>query len=341
MASGPTQPSRIVPRPQPGILGRNPYGRGAPDAKARRSIGEVFRSLATAEELGLALLAIAGGVDPYEEKRKARPDGLPTLGSETIDWTTRRAALELFLAYHSGKPAQSVVVQAEIDQRIAIEGQVQTGPLDFRSMPAEVRQAFRAAALAALGRAPAAMIDAISSERDAGLELGQRSERPPAARVADKRIITVDLDEQSDGESRSSESDHAADRSGRGQRNPAVDDRGLVIPAAARVDVGQVEVQHALTVDQELAAVKGIHVDFRESTNLVDALLTEDGVCTVRFRAAGGGVARAYQYANVTPAMMTAWRDAPSAGAWFHREIKIKAKQYPVLPTVRPVPVVL
>lgn len=60
----------------------------------------------------------------------------------------------------------------------------------------------------------------------------------------------------------------------------------------------------------------------------------ETSVLTVRFRSPGGvadQVQRAYRYRNVTPAMMRAWGAAPSAGAWFAREIRARHMQYPVI----------
>lgn len=335
-------PSRAIPVPggKGGTKSRNPYGRAAPDQKARRSIGEVFRSLASSEELGKALLAIAAGVDPWAKERKRNPDNVPApaLGGGEIDWSHRTAALKLFLEYHSGKPVQGVVVQAEIDQRIAIEGQITTGPLDLRAMSPEQRQAFRIAALAALGKLPAGgargVIDAISVPTSAAApeSVGER-DRLGSAPTGDVQLGLGLERALSDG-------DVLVESDGGGERGGGDESAHGNTVRPADPDVKS-------EVEAELAALEaeehgGVYLEFRGSSNLVDARLV-DGVCTVRFRATDGTVARTYRYANVTPEMMDQWRAAPSAGAWFARQIKARHQQFPVIPSSapRPVPVVL
>jgi hypothetical protein len=369
---------------RPGVA-MNPGGLTRTERQVRRRIGEVGRELHTAEEFLSAMWSILEGVDPFADKRKrqARPaDGLPVLGAaeEPIRWEHRVAAGKIYAEYSWGKPVQGVVVDAAIDQRVQLEGGAQAGPIDFRSMPPEVRLALRAAAAAALGRpAPALLLPAgsvrVVDERDtqagqvAGGPLGvgrgplEPDERAPRQDLGDAALdqrptgpadqlpvvggvaesgVLEDLDDVV-----TLDDLLALDEDGRRVGDPrAVGERGAADPDVAAV-VGVVGgpargardggvVGHGQTVAEPAAAVKPIRLDFRQSANLVDAELAggdpRTSVLTVRFRAPGGqGVARTYRYRHVTPAMMQAWERAPSAGAWFSREIRARHQQYPVI----------
>lgn len=363
----------------------NPSGVTITERQAKRRISEVLRELHTPEEFGNAMWSILEGVDPFAAKRrKVRPvDGLPVLSEpeEPIKWEHRVAAGKLYAEYAWGKPLQGVVVEGHMEQRIQIEGAVQTGPIDFRTMPPEVRAALRAAAAVALGRPvpplalPAGSVRVVDDrqvDRDAGQlhapgalarpvdvhaeqvgrepapELGARgvigrnaSEADSPVLVGDRpvRDVAVNLDEA-----------HRSDVDGlplATEHHDVVVVAPLNVPEhATRAEVVGVEVVsvHGLTVPALAAPVKLIRLDFRSSANLVDAELEvgdspDTSTLTVRFRAPGGSagqVARTYRYRGVTPAMMEAWRVAPSAGAWFAREIRAQHQRYPVIKDAAP-----
>lgn len=265
----------------------NPSGRSRPELLAKRSVSEALRALTTPEEIGQTLLAISAGIDPHVARRAALGKrAAAVLEPEPPDWTTRMQAFKMYLEYSLGKPLQGVVIQAEIDQRLAVEG-VPVDALNVGAMAPEVRAALRLVASAALGqplpaapaatppRAPAAVIDI--------------AEDPASELKASGAGEYVSLDDLL-----------------------ALDEDGEPLPVA------QPESPE-------------IRLDFVDSTNLVSASLSADGICTVVFRGADGTAARTYRYRHVTPTMMRAWREAPSAGAWFAREIRQRHQQYPVV----------
>lgn len=292
------------------------------------------------EDFGRALLAIAAGVDPFAKERKRDPDGVPALGEGPIDWQHRMAAMKMYAEYSRGKPLQGVVVQADIDQRIALESTTQQGPIDFASMPPAVRAALRLAASAVLGRA--LPVDAPTARQ--ALELGEgdhlRGEQRPAGALA--RPIDVDAEEVGGeraaqalqpGVSGSVQGPCQVPASGAVTRVGGVADQ--VAGELDDLDLGGVETGvHVDTVAIALPDVKPpapVELDFPGSTNLHRAELGLDGILTVVFLDAERRPGRRYRYRNVTPAMMDAWRAAPSAGAWFSREIRAQHQRHPVV----------
>lgn len=302
----------------------NPGGLTRSDNAARRKIGEALRELVTAEELGRALLAIAAGEDPFESRRgKKKPsDGMPTIAGDPLRWEHRMMALKLFLEYHSGKPVQGVHVEAQVEQRIQVEGHVTTGPIDFRSMPPEVRAALRLAAAAALGRPLQPRAPGLATAPARIIDVHVDSEQCVTERANGPSVCLDDaLDTDLDGlrlENRSSDEIPLENR----PRSAL----GLAIEQPVNL------VTHEPTLDVPAPSVNGVRLNFVGSSNLVDAVLNELGVLTVRFRAPDGMPARIYRYRNVTVEMMSAWETAPSAGAWFAREIRARHQQYPVIP---------
>lgn len=69
-----------------------------------------------------------------------------------------------------------------------------------------------------------------------------------------------------------------------------------------------------------------MRLEFPDSSNVRCAELLEGGVLEVTFTS--GDI---YRYGNVHLAQMRAWRDAQSAGSWFHRQIKSRGKDHPVV----------
>lgn len=91
-----------------------------PERLAARTITEAFRSLADPIDIGKALLALAGGEDPWKAIRKKAPDNLPNEAPSPIDWNHRLAALKLYLEYGYGKPQQGITIAAEINARTTV-----------------------------------------------------------------------------------------------------------------------------------------------------------------------------------------------------------------------------
>lgn len=66
---------------------------------------------------------------------------------------------------------------------------------------------------------------------------------------------------------------------------------------------------------------------FTGSSNVTRAELdVTTGIVTVRFKNGPS-----YRYGNFTPALLEEWRAAPSAGRWFHGNVKSKPAQHPQL----------
>lgn len=317
-----------------GIRSPNPLSSSAPDRHARRTIGDALRDLMTPKRLGEVLLAIAAGVDPFASERKRNPDGVPQLGSTEIDWTHRMAALKMFAEYAHGKPAQSVVVQAEIDQRIALEQRVEVGPVDFRSMPPEVRAAMRVVAAGVLGRALPPQSDPTASAKHVGVvdaaSVEVRGEQPLVGAGSAQGERTGVLGEAADVELK-----------------PMPASLALVVQPIEDVDVrlGDDTIPDQVRdgardegrAEGDQGGSPGVAwVEFVGSSNLARCRLV-GGVCEVVFRRGDGEDGPTYRYANVTPAMVEEWRAAPSAGAWFARKIRARPLQYPVVGRPEPV----
>lgn len=319
----------------------NPSGLAGPERRVSRSVSEALRGLLSDEDFGRALLAIAAGVDPFAKERKKDPDGVPGLGALPLDWQHRMAALKMYAEYSRGKPLQGVIVQADIDQRIALESTTNQGPIDFASMPPAVRAALRLAAASVLGRA--LPIEGLSAGQP--LELGQgdhlAGEQRPARALA--RPIDVDAEEVR-GERAAQAQEPRVPGSvqdlcqvAAGGAAPRVD--SVAHQVAGELDdvlgLGGIETGvHVDTVAIALPGVKApaaIALDFPGSTNLHGAELGVDGILTVTFLDGERNPGRRYRYRNVTPAMMDAWRAAPSAGAWFSREIRAQHQRHPVV----------
>lgn len=88
-------------------------------------------------------------------------------------------------------------------------------------------------------------------------------------------------------------------------------------------------------IDAELAAPIGgtvgsaIVIEFT-SSNIRRAML-DPGTSIVTVAFANGTT---YRYGNFTPELMAAWKDAKSAGAWFHQQVRSRPKQHPVVPAI-------
>ncbi len=86
-------------------------------------------------------------------------------------------------------------------------------------------------------------------------------------------------------------------------------------------------VERALVELDRAPALGGLSLTFPTSSNVVSAELDAGtGIVTVAFK--NGSTAR---YANVTPDLMAAWRDAESPGKWHHANLRSKPALHPVV----------
>jgi hypothetical protein len=290
----------------------NPSGLARPENIAARTIGEACRAAHSAHELQEMLWSIFAGVDPFAAAREVpNPDNLPMPAPVPVDWQHRMKAGELWANYAHGKPLQGVVVDAQIQQQTTVVT-TSLGPIDPRALSPEVRAALRVVAEAAVGRVSSAA-PATTRVLDVRVNTQHVSSEPreqPAAH-ADHGATVVNLDDVS-----------GFDVDGLPLEGAPAGRLKLGVEAVVdRVAVGE----HAANVPSDQTDVK---LDFRDSTNLVDAVLS-GGILTVRFRGPDGTAARTYRYHNVTEQMMSQWRAAPSAGAWFQREIRQQHARYP------------
>lgn len=67
-------------------------------------------------------------------------------------------------------------------------------------------------------------------------------------------------------------------------------------------------------------------LEFPKSSNVRAAMLDANGVVTVEF-----GDGKRYRYARFTRELMKDWSEAKSAGGWFHKNIRSKPGQHPVI----------
>ncbi len=74
-------------------------------------------------------------------------------------------------------------------------------------------------------------------------------------------------------------------------------------------------------------------IQFANSSNIASAELGDDGVLAVTFK--NEATAR---YKDVTPEMMTEWKEAKSAGSWFYQRIRSRPKVHPELTMASPGP---
>jgi hypothetical protein len=68
------------------------------------------------------------------------------------------------------------------------------------------------------------------------------------------------------------------------------------------------------------------HLEFPKSSNVRAATLDANGVVTVEF-----GDGKRYRYASFTRELMKEWREAKSAGGWFHKNIRSKPERHPLV----------
>jgi hypothetical protein len=67
-------------------------------------------------------------------------------------------------------------------------------------------------------------------------------------------------------------------------------------------------------------------IEFAKSSNVRAAELGADGVLTVEF-----SDGKKYQFGNFTRELFEEWQKAPSAGSWFHHNVRKKPERHPVL----------
>lgn len=106
---------------------------------------------------------------------------------------------------------------------------------------------------------------------------------------------------------------------GRKPRDPNAKPAAVAPPRAKPAATPPVPQRARLGVDPN-------RIDFVGSSNLTSAELEPGGTCVVEF--ANGS---RYRYAGFVPTMIAAWRAAPSAGSWFHRNVKLQPKLHPLV----------
>lgn len=85
------------------------------------------------------------------------------------------------------------------------------------------------------------------------------------------------------------------------------------------------------TASTPVASSPPLVATFTGSGNVVRAELdTATGIVTVTFKSGGP-----YRYGNFTPELLEEWRAAPSAGRWFHINVRSKPAQHPLIPAPR------
>lgn len=98
---------------------------------------------------------------------------------------------------------------------------------------------------------------------------------------------------------------------------------------AGLIDLGVIEpAPTAATEAPPLVEPPGLTLTFVSSNIRGAAFDAATGVLEVEFVSG-----KRYRYANFTPELLTQWRGAKSAGAWFNATVKVRPDLFPPIPT--------